>query len=67
MVYYTDSFVLSITSFEEDWHLSQGQQEVLLAEVTLMNRQLHEAVVGVDINIAQLAVPVYQFYLLLRV
>ena len=31
----TDSFVRSIALFEKDWHPSQGQQEALLAEVTL--------------------------------
>ena len=52
----TDSFVHSIAPFEEDWHLSQGQQEALLAVVALVvNGSVDvadEAVVGIDIVLA---------------
>ena len=47
----TDSFLCSIAPFEEDWHPSQGQQEVLLAEVALVvdGSVADEAIVGIDI------------------
>ena len=47
----TDSFVCSIAPFEEDWHLSQGQQEPLLVEVALVGDGFvaDEALVGIDI------------------
>ena len=43
------SFVLSIAPFEEDWCSSRGQQEALLAEVTLAVGGLvaDEAIVGI--------------------